>query len=317
VPLLDLEALLDQYDFPVGRVLHVGAHLGQEAAAYLRLGARDVTWVEANPAMIPALKAAVEPLGQRVVMALASDRSGDVVDFYITNNEQSSSMLRLGTHRYEHPEVVVTESVALISTTLDDLCDSEGIESPDLLALDIQGAELLALQGAERTLSTTSAIYTEVNERPLYDGACLLPQLDGFLHGHGFERVATMMTINGWGDALYLRTDGTKMTSDGQRNSVPSEYEWARQLRARVGTRARAIVSGAVGPRFDAVDAELERSAHRMSVIEQMLVHQELEIAALRQQVDECLDFLRLQQSITRELVEQLDEGTEVGKDAS
>jgi hypothetical protein len=54
-----------------------------------------------------------------------------------------------------------------------------------------------------------------------------------------------------------------------------------------------------------------------MSVIEQMLVHQELEIAALRQQVDECLDFLRLQQSITRELVEQLDEGTEVGKDAS
>ena len=86
----------------------------------------------------------------------------------------------------------------------------------------------------------------------------------------------------------------------------PHVGELARILRRRAGDRARAIVAGAVDPRFDAVQEEIGRLAHRLTAVEHMLAHNELEVAASRQQVDECVDYLRLQHTIVRDLLEEL-----------
>jgi hypothetical protein len=49
------------------------------------------------------------------------------------------------------------------------------------------------------------AIYAEVNEKMLYEGAVLLPELDEYLAFFNFKRVITNMTRHGWGDALYIK----------------------------------------------------------------------------------------------------------------
>jgi FkbM family methyltransferase len=313
--LLDFEALLLKHQISIDHILHVGAHTGQEAESYEKVGASEVTWVEANPAVVPALRQHVEPLGHRVITALTSDRSGDTVDFYITNNEQSSSILRLGTHRYEHPEVVVTESIPLVTTTLDDLCESAGIGSPNLLVLDVQGAELLVLRGAERVVAGTDCILAEVNERPLYEGTALLPEFDSYLAARGFDRVATALTIHGWGDALYVRRKA-EVSGTTENVPVPLErgYAVARALRLRIGSKAREIVSGAIGTRFDALESQLDQLTRQASIIEQMLVRNELEVAALRQLVDECLDYMQIQHALLHDALNQMRSIPEPGE---
>ena len=50
--------------------------------------------------------------------------------------------------------------------------------------MDVQGAEIDVLRGAERTLAHTRHLYTEYYEREMYAGqftlSKLLPHLDGF-----------------------------------------------------------------------------------------------------------------------------------------
>lgn len=202
--LLPLDDLRLKYALRITGVLHIGAHEGQEAATYTANGITSVTWVEANPNVIPRLRAHVEPLGQRVVVALVADRSGAEVDFHITNNELSSSILSLGTHQQEYPDVVVTESIRCETTTVDDLCRREGIDGCNMLVLDVQGAELLVLRGAPRQLEGIDYLYVEVNQKHLYEEGALLPELDAFLEA--FERVETKMVPQGWGEAFYVRS---------------------------------------------------------------------------------------------------------------
>lgn len=71
---------------------------------------------------------------------------------------------------------------------------------------DIQGAELLALKGADKYIKNVDAIYLEVNEKELYKNCGLIHEIDAFLSNYGFTREITFMTPHGWGDALYVKT---------------------------------------------------------------------------------------------------------------
>jgi uncharacterized protein YhaN len=77
-------------------------------------------------------------------------------------------------------------------------------------------------------------------------------------------------------------------------------------LRASLGAPARRIVAGATDRRFDAVESGLARLGTQLEEMEQRLVRNELEVAALRQQMEEALAFLRLQHDIVRDLLEEL-----------
>ena len=73
--------------------------------------------------------------------------------------------------------------------------------------IDVQGAELLVLKGAENTLKTVNAVYTEVNTDYVYKNCALIEEIDEYLFRHGFKRTETKMWRNHpWGDALYLRS---------------------------------------------------------------------------------------------------------------
>ena len=199
--LFPLRTCVQDYGVKITGVLHVGAHAGEENDAYLAEGVpqSSIYWVEAIPELCTALAQRLP----NVIQAVVSDTVGPV-EFKITNNFQSSSILDLKTHLVEHPGIDVIKRIQTSSVQLDTLVEQHNIKA-DFLNMDIQGAELKCLKGFERNLGMINAIYAEVNEKELYAGCALLPEMDSWLNQRGFIRVHTHMTQHGWGDALYIR----------------------------------------------------------------------------------------------------------------
>jgi len=204
--LIELSELYKKYHINPTGVLHIGASLGQEAETYHQHGLK-VIWVEAIRDVYKQLcRNVLKYTGTISINACVSDKDGDIVDFNISNNEgQSSSLFEFGTHTIEHPGIVFTEKTRLHTARVDTLLRDRKIEPHeyDFVNLDIQGAELLALKGMD--LTHIRYVYIEVNERELYKGCPLLPEIDAYLKRFDLHRVETKMTNWGWGDAFYIR----------------------------------------------------------------------------------------------------------------
>lgn len=193
---------------PKKGVLHIGAHTFEEEPYYLQLGIplENILWIEGNPELIPKDKT-------NVICAVIGNEDDVDVTFHITNNMQSSSILPLKTHLIEHPWVheIKTQNSKMI--TINTLFSRYAIQYAiqedafDFINLDIQGAELMALQGATKILPHIRSIYTEINVKELYEGCAQLTDLDIFLGKHGFTRVEEVITSHGWGDAFYVKKD--------------------------------------------------------------------------------------------------------------
>jgi FkbM family methyltransferase len=204
--LIELSELYKKYHINPTGVIHCGGHFGQEAPAYHAHGLK-VIWIEAIRDVYKQLcRNVLKYTGTISINACVSDKDGDIVDFNISNNDgQSSSMLEFGTHTIEHPGIVFTEKTRLHTARVDTLLKDRKIQPHeyDFVNLDIQGAELLALKGMD--LTHIRYVYIEVNERELYKGCPLLPEIDAYLKHFDLHRVETKMTNWGWGDAFYIR----------------------------------------------------------------------------------------------------------------
>jgi len=67
---------------------------------------------------------------------------------------------------------------------LDDIAQAQ---PADFLKLDVQGAELMVLEGAPNTMADALAVQTEVNFLPIYKGQALFADVDINLRGHGLS----------------------------------------------------------------------------------------------------------------------------------
>lgn len=205
--LLDLAALIEQRHMKIKGILHVGAHLAEEAPLYSSLGISNVWWVEGNQDNMDRITATVRPFGHHVLFGLVGDENGKEIVFHITNNESmSSSLFEFGTHPTFSPETVFIEHRTMKMSTLDSWL--ENFQDVNFLNMDIQGAELLALQGATELIKQLDYVYTEVNCKEVYIGCAQVGDLDVFLQDRDFLRVETgWVGEQGWGDALYVRRE--------------------------------------------------------------------------------------------------------------
>lgn len=201
--LIKLGDLIKKYKIHINGVMHIGAHLGEEYDDYKKAGIKKIVWVEGNPSICEQLKKIVPDI---VINELISDKE-DEVDFYITNNGQSSSILKFGLHSKYHPQVKVNNTLKLKTKRIDNIYSEYKLdsESYDFLNLDIQGMELSALKSMGDYLTKYKYIYTEVNEDYVYQGNALISELDAYLKTYGFYRVETKMTPYKWGDAFYIK----------------------------------------------------------------------------------------------------------------
>ena len=188
--------------------LHIGAHDCQELPFYindLKIPKSSIVWIDALESKV----ALGELNGNKVYHATITDKDDENITFNVSNNEQSSSVLEFKTHATQHPEVNFVKTIIQKTVTIDTFFTRNGLDPSDydFWNFDIQGAELLALQGAPNSIKFVKAMYLEVNNDELYKDCVLINQIDCFLEYHGFKRVLTKMTGWGWGDALYVRTN--------------------------------------------------------------------------------------------------------------
>lgn len=187
------------------KILHIGAHEAEELDLYISNGWKDVVWVEAIPEKYEIVKHKISSYENMKVFNYAVwIESGLTFDFYQTNNGQSSSIYPLKKHSQVYPDIIVDKIISVNTITVDDLMKNIGWQ-PDLIYLDIQGAEYEALLGAKNTLNKTKYIYTEVSYDELYDGAKLEPELTAMLEKFNFHKKLEVKAIDSWGDAFYVK----------------------------------------------------------------------------------------------------------------
>ena len=201
------------------KVVDIGANPIDSAppyAAMLRAGDAEVIGFEPNRAALAILDARKGPLERYLPYALGD---GGAHVLHICAAPGMTSLLApdpavLGLfHGFpDWGRVIATEDV--VTVRLDDVPDAVGV---DLLKLDIQGAELMVLQHAERRLEEALVVQAEVEFLPLYAGQPLFSEVEQFLRARGFafhrffpEVSRTLdpdagLSQSVWADGVFIR----------------------------------------------------------------------------------------------------------------
>lgn len=194
--------------FPNG-VLHVGAHLGEEAHDYANFGWSPIIWIEAQPLLAEQLAAKFKPPTHRVINAAIWKEDGKKLKLHVASNSMSTSLLEFGSHTNSYPDIHFVDEIEVITKRIDSLIDPS--QMPNFLNIDIQGAELSAIESLGSLIEKIDYIFVEVNKREVYIQCTKVHEIDAHLKEQGFKRVTTRWYVRqGWGDALYIRRSKIK-----------------------------------------------------------------------------------------------------------
>lgn len=191
---LKFRNIVNHFNLNVKGVIHVGGHIGEEIPDYLEY--------TNNIHIFEPIKECFDKIPNTVNKYNCA--IGDIDGYFflnVANNNQSSSLLKPKEHLRQHPDVLFTYQVEVPVKVL----DSFEINDCNFLNMDVQGYELHVLNGAKNTLKNIDMIYTEINMGELYEGNCLVSELDDFLNNYSFKRVWSFDTGHKWGDALYVK----------------------------------------------------------------------------------------------------------------
>jgi FkbM family methyltransferase len=182
-------------------VFDVGAKYGHYTGQFLRLFPEATVYaVDCAPRAVARL---AEDFGEheRVqVVPLAFDSYGAKYPFHICQMAGSSSL---------HPitdlfgqETRTTETIQVVTITLEEFCARQDIRRIDLLKIDTEGNDLRVLQGAHRLLEEQriGAVHVELLFFPYYKSQCWYYEVSEFLVTHDFELRAMWPTY--WGGRL-------------------------------------------------------------------------------------------------------------------
>lgn len=207
--LIKFHQLINTFNPTITGILHVGAHNCEEKSDYNRCNIKDddIYWIDAMPDKIKRNK---ELYGNNlhIYQGVIDEVNDKLVDFHITNNGASSSILEFGSHSSHHPHVKVTDTIKFNTIRLDSLIEKYNIpiEKLNFINLDIQGVELRALKSMGKYLQHVKYIYTEVNTEEVYKNCDQIQDIDSYLNQFGFKRMATnIFKQYGWGDAFYIK----------------------------------------------------------------------------------------------------------------
>lgn len=195
---------------PVKTIFDIGANTGQTTIQYRMLFPE---------AVIYSFEPFAEPLHQlrrtfeadalvKPIQLAVSDRPGRK-KFFLNQSCLTNSLLPSvdKTGLYEN-----TATIEVPVTTIDDFCRRESIDGIQILKMDIQGGELLALQGATEKLKqqAITLIYTEILFTSLYEEQAFFFHAYDFLSGYGYE-LFDMYNYSyletgqiAWGDAMFI-----------------------------------------------------------------------------------------------------------------
>ena len=174
----------------VNGIIDAGASNGRISKRLLRkFPDAQVYAFEPNPLYAACLKQYAEEDCRFHPQFLALSDSDGRADLHITESPGNTSLLtpgkRLRDIDSDGSAIKADEEVELV--TIDNWAKHNGDLSIEMMKFDIQGAELKALRGAARMLSSSTLIvYTEICFNPLYEDGTIYSEIDLFLCDYGF-----------------------------------------------------------------------------------------------------------------------------------
>jgi len=211
-----LDAPLVRWWKPAGpvTVIDVGACFGgfmESVAAHFEI--ERALLIEPLPHRCEQLRARFPQPVFEVAQCAVADSEG-FNDFYVHAFDYASSLLRWQQeldHRFRL-DMSVEKVTRVKTTTLDALAEScEWHETIDLLKIDVQGAELPVLTGAQETLQRVEHVFVELAFREMYRGGCTFDEVYRFLVDRGFQLLEVSENVRDsqdtleWVDALFRR----------------------------------------------------------------------------------------------------------------
>lgn len=144
---------------PGDTVFDVGANLGLHTLTFSRLAGRVVAF-EPNPGLAPNLRKTIAALGNAELIEVCLSEADGVVEFHISNWDHM-----LGSMADWSGQPAKTFSVP--ARSIDSLLAEGLIPSPQVLKVDVEGAEMLVFRGAEKLLSGPNSprfiVFEELN----------------------------------------------------------------------------------------------------------------------------------------------------------
>ena len=193
-------------------ILDVGSYTGDQAVEFAeRFPLAHIFAFEAHPDSVEKVRQRTAHLPNiTVIEAAVCDVVGDVAFQAVDQgNPGASSLFRASGHNDVSP--ISQTAVTVQGLRLDGWAELAGIDCFDLIWMDLQGAELLALRGMGGMIDTVKAIQLEVTFRELYHSQAMWPEIRGFLESHGLQLVDEWPDVSGYfGDAVFVRESELK-----------------------------------------------------------------------------------------------------------
>ncbi|CAB9523978.1 methyltransferase Fkbm family [Seminavis robusta] len=168
-------------------VVDIGANIGAWAHR-VRVNYPDakILMLEATPNHRQRLEQRCEELGPQATefkIAVLSGTTGDTVEFFQDGNT-GNSFLRENSQHYSN-----SKPVSRTTSRLDDIIQESFLKSEeyiDFIKADVQGAELMVLEGAEETLAKATFVQLESGIIEYNQGGACFYEIDAFLRSKGF-----------------------------------------------------------------------------------------------------------------------------------
>jgi FkbM family methyltransferase len=201
-------------------VLEAGAHDGGDTVQLVQnLRPRKLYAFEPVPELFKRLEEKLHPFREVECFPLALAHRRGQMTMYVSNGsvrtrkhsiiaaDASSSLLKPTGHLNAYPTIQYKKQIKVPVTTIDDFARQHDIKRIDFMWLDMQGAELMALQGSERLLDRVSSVYLEVSTVELYADAPTYHEVKEWMVSRGFTPRYEAVPTGGHGNVLFVRTN--------------------------------------------------------------------------------------------------------------
>jgi hypothetical protein len=139
-------------------IIHVGADKGPDREEYLKLGAKEIVWLEADPENVNYLRKTYPD--DQTISGIVSNEETRRKPFYLMENSALNSAIppiNMNSPAFE--KIILTNS-----HKLDSVIEIHN-QKETILVIDVQGAEEQVLDGAQLTLSKIKFVIIEIAQK--------------------------------------------------------------------------------------------------------------------------------------------------------
>lgn len=168
---------------------------------------------ECNPNTLDICKNNIEPYSDRITLieGAVCDYDGNITFYPINQNKTittwkdgnpGASSIFKSNGKYT-VETYIQDEIITNCHRLDSIINKYCIPKVDIIWMDLQGAELVALKGLGNHLQNVKYIHTEVSYKEMYTGQVMFDELNNYILSNDFLLINNL-SLKGWQeDAIY------------------------------------------------------------------------------------------------------------------